>query len=326
MSLAQLKRRCETLAATLSTARETPAPRVSSALDPRPWVITGVGASEGPARFYAARLAAMGRPVRFASMTAVNRGLTRHPDAVLVVFSYALSPNARWALAERPHYAAAVAVTRVPTRVEADFPRVECVAIEGPDEGDLLVRVEAPALMTLWALRATLRPDEAAALDALGEVCQRQFERAMAHFAALPPGALDQLALVTDRCPESLFSLRWKWLESVATLDPPVWDLLSVAHGPLQAMTDTSWRILAMLEAGDPLSAALQGCVRAAGARCDVFVSPWRGDASFFVYDAVMNAAMLTALGHRPRDLAHWPHQGLDLPLYGLKGAPDEEP
>lgn len=299
------------------------------------WIVSGIGASEGPARLLVGLLLEQGLSARFQPVTAFLG-----PDApagdVLVVVSQRLSPNARVPLARRGSYRAVVLLT---TLDPASDERCAEIARGGgtiirhgpPDEDGLLLRVLGPALATQAALRlasaiASARgalPSWAARLDEVGAAA----ELARARAAPLAPERMfGPTAIVTAGDDGALATgLSTKLLEALG-VSPPIWDLCGLVHGPLQSFFEAE-RLLFVLEPqGDRtaglLRRRLERIVDPARHRIHVLDAVLPHPLAYFEYASALDALILAALKARPRDLANWPGKGRDGPLYELDGPP----
>jgi hypothetical protein len=288
----------------------------------RRFVATGAGGSEGPARAFVAALEEQGIAARFRPLSTF--ALRDVDDAAVVLFSQGLSPNARIALSgSRP----TVIVTAVDPADEGAAAAAAALRLamgrgaivwsHGPrDENRLLLRVEGPARATLAGLRlaAAIAP---CSLPADLAVAARRAARIGA-----APLAPHPVALVTagDAGPYA-HGLRWKLLEGLGVADPPVWDVLQVAHGPLQQFYEAPITLLCLEGEGqtplfDRLARTLvpgRHAMRRLFARLP---HPW----SWFEHDAQLNALVIATLARRPRDLIDWPGKGRDGSLYDLAG------
>ncbi len=335
-SLSYVRAAIEGLPAALARALECPLPRLARA--PRSVVTSGVGASEGPARILAAQLAEAGFAARFSP---VSQFTSRAPSAdLLIVFSQGLSPNALLALGEQHAFAARWLVTSVgapelslppslpgqpraakrPLLRKLEARGITPIVVPPGDEPEALARFMGPTVAALSALRlgALLTGDRALAV--------RLAEAPAAYSAQPGPSAAlsGALALITaGALAESAYAQRWKLLEALLGADPPVWDVLQFAHGPLQAFHD---RPLTLLTLEAPTQSELV-------ARLERTLQPQHqlvrlrstlpAPLSFFQHTAQLDALVLAQLEATPRDLFDWPGRHGDAPLYALGG---EEP
>jgi len=294
-------------------------------------VATGVGLSEGPARFLVAIANERGCPALYLPLSELAAPRLRVEGDTLFVFSQGLSPNARFALAHLGAFRKSVLVTSVApdasappnspawTAACARARGAELVVLPPREEPELLVRVLGPAIATLAAALAFRLPGLEAVPDA--------YARAL----AAPPativrgGAVQPIALVASgRYAEGCHGLRCKLLEGLLVPEPPIWDLLQIPHGPLQSFYERVQTLL-VLERAEPHErplldrlAALLVPERHALVRLP---STLPGMLAWFEHDALLNALVVAAVRELGRDLTRWPAQGRDGALYDL--APD---
>lgn len=326
-----LDARLAALAPTLRRCLDTSLPTLPAPPHDAPFVATGIGASEGPARVFAALARRrLGARAEFVPVwAAAEAGVT--PDTTRVVFSQGLSPNARMALGPSAGHRAPWLVTATPEGVAAGEAWV--VAHPPAEESGLLLRVLGPAAATLTAVRLVCAlaaqrgvapPPEAAALDAVPAAVEAALAAGHARAQSVAWTVDMPVALVTlDAGLDLAHGLRWKWLEGPAGCDPPVWDLLQFAHGPFQHRVGRPTTLLVLLN-GHPREALLFARLAAVVADDGHTLVPLRatlpGALAFFEHDAMLNALCRGALAAHPRDLTRWPGQGRDLPLYALDG------
>ena len=336
-----------------------------SSVDAPIWV-TGGGMSEGPARFLVALLVEQGTHSEYVPLSEFVDGTAGHDTAphgssrrhgTLVLFSQGLAPNARFPLLHAQRFRRCLLVTAVnPAAANIGLEKqrltaalaasvqsrgVQVLTLPPTDEEGLLLRVVGPAVHALAA----------AWLAGLDPSLLRQIPAVyLADWAsALPPGSslrtdgdLPPVALIASgRYANACFGLRWKLLEGLQLPDPPVWDLLQVAHGPLQSIWTRCQTLLVLQRAAAPHEARLQGALAA------VFRSPRHriltlpanrlpGLLCYFEHDAQLNRLVLDGLAHRAAlrpgepapcpaiDLIDWPGRGHDGPLYDLAPAVDD--
>lgn len=283
------------------------------------WTITGVGGSEGPARVLAHRLAQAGRAARFVPC---SRFALATDDLVggLVLFSQGLSPNARGALAPQHRFAPRVIVTTVtPDPEGSDAERFLAAQLDegahrvahGPaQEAELLVRLEGPAEATVRALQL--------GAHIAGERAPRlSVATALPEVAPLPKR---RLALVgAGDTTDWLHGQRWKLLEGLGIADPPVYDVMQVAHGPLQQFYEEPMTILAVAQSADehPLFDRLACVLRPHHElRLLTLHAPLPG--GWPQLELWFDALLLATMKVRPRDLIAWPGKHADAELYAL--------
>jgi fructoselysine-6-P-deglycase FrlB-like protein len=337
-----LRQRCADLPSVLRATLAAPLPSLSALAHRTRWIITGAGASEGPARLFAALLRRhLHVCAAFVPLSAFAPGRAADvtdPSAVLVVISQGVAPNARLALARAPSFAACVVVTAAPDHSSlADIRALGGFVVGHPprDESGLLLRVQGPAAATMALLRM---------IDALS-LARGDAPPFEGHLDAIPDGlpdediALDersaalaasgQVAFVScDPGLELAHGLRWKWLEGPATCDPPCWDSLQMVHGPLQHVLERPRLLLALEPDNDSGASALLdrlATVVGDGQPMLRLRARTAGVTGFFDFDARCNRLVCAVLARCPRDLVHWPGFGHDAALYDL-GAADRGP
>jgi hypothetical protein len=294
--------------------------------------VTGIGASEGPARLLVATLLELGRLARFVP---IARFVTHQDatDAGLIVFSQGLCPNARLALRQVNRYAAALLFTAV-TGEEKDGPLQGSllhafqeaggvVWSHPPDREDgSLVRLVGPACALLAALRAcrTLRgaraePDWFAKLDEVPLAVLGSFSEARQPLHADPAAFLGTGGVV-----EFLPSLAWKWQEALFAPLPHAFDVLSFMHGPLQSRHGRPSTLVLCTNRPTPgeldLCDRLRRVVGTEPHRLVELSSSLPGPLGWFELDAATNRLVLLEIEARHLDPGHWPAQGHDAPLY----------
>ncbi|HNN97860.1 MAG TPA: hypothetical protein PKI03_36600 [Pseudomonadota bacterium] len=318
--------------------------------------ITGGGMSEGPARFLTALLSERGIAAEYIPLSEFVAAEPMHAagetpasprKGTLVLFSQGLAPNARFPLLPRHRRRArrCLLVTavvpdadpgaglsaRIAAAAQADG--VQVLTLPPASEEGLLLRVIGPAVHCLAA--AYLAGVSPKTLQAVPGVYAAAARRAYPSLWPDPPKPA--VALVAGgRYMSACFGLRWKLLEGLHLPDPPIWDLLQVAHGPLQSIWTRPQTLLLLQRPDVPHEAPLW---RALG---EVFRAPQHtllplpatqlpGSLAYFEQDAGLNWLVLQTLAAANRgispsdgesiDLIDWPGRGSDGPLYNL--APD---
>jgi creatinine amidohydrolase len=337
-ALATLRAALARTPALLQTLASAEAPFALDVSRVRSVQITGVGSSAAHARFLSALLSErLGLAARFVPLDAFPRA--GDPRDVLVVFSQALSPNARLALAgpeawQRVVLVTAAAASREPARREAVAALrragVQVLETAGADEFGGLLRVEGPlaayrAAFTLGEAFGVAAPPELARVpDAMERALRLASERA----AELAPRlATDELLLLASGSyREAADNLRLKWVEGLLRGVPPVSDPIELAHGPFQALFAKRASLLAFTR---PDAEHERGRL----ARLRRMLDPDRhqlvsieatlpGLLAIFEHEVQANALVLAALEHAGVDPGDWPGRGRDGPLYGLGPAP----
>jgi hypothetical protein len=242
---------------------------------------------------------------------------------VLVVFSQGLSPNARLALDDPEVATTRWLVTSIgygATPADADrrldharSTGVVPIVVPPGDERGMLVRLVGPTVAHLVALRlAGHLGAPSCSASALADAATAYRSQPQ---PAWPKGSAIALGGVSA---EEAHGHRWKVLETLLEGDPPLWDVVGAAHGPLQTMHSMP-RAIVSLER--PVAAGLV-------ARLDRSLSPavqrvrlraTRDDAlAVLELAAQLDQALLAALRERPRDLFDWAGRGAEAPLYDL--------
>lgn len=319
-SLAQVARALESVPRELAGALDVELPVPST--PPRTIVTTGIGGSEGPARLLAWHLAQAGRAARFCC---VSEFLVTPPGGdLLIAFSQGLSPNGCLALDAAAGFRNVWVVTSVghgPSRPKrlARLDRlrragIRPIVVPPGEEAPMLVRWVGPTVAALMALRIA---GALGAANCRAAVLADAPQRYRAQSADPLPNAL--AIVVAGVSPEEAHGHRWKILEALLRSDPPVWDALAVAHGPLQALHAHPRTLLTFERpSGQPLLARLEDAL----GRTDVKLVRFRArsDDALATVDhaAQLDAALLATLASEPRDLFDWPGRGRDAPLYDL--------
>lgn len=312
--------------------------------------------SEGPARFLTALLTERGIAAEYIPLSEfVAEEPTHAPGATpawpqpgtLVLFSQGLAPNARFPLLPRHRRRArrcllitavvpdadpgAALTARIAAAAQADG--VQVLTLPPASEEGLLLRVIGPAVHCLAAAYLA-----GVSLKTLQAVPGVYAAAALRPYPSLWQDApAPAVALVAGgRYMSACFGLRWKLLEGLHLPDPPIWDLLQVAHGPLQSIWTRPQTLLLLQRPAIPHEAPLW---QALG---KVFLAPQHtllplpatqltGSLAYFEQDAGLNWLVLQTLTAANRqsspsdgeciDLIDWPGRGSDGPLYNL--APD---
>lgn len=299
-------------------------------------VVTGVGASEGQARFLALLLHLAGRRAMFAPLSSFALGGTAALGDVVVVFSQGLSPNARLALRRAPEHRAALLFTSVIAERASPEERAcldaftasrgRVVVLPPDDESGTLVRLVGPAVAMFAAARFAAAEGvpglDPAALARVPDLAASAPDRAEAAAASLPPLALHRrLAFVTagPRL-EGAHGILCNWLEGVGEPEPALWDVLQVAHGPFLQFFDEEMTLVTLEHEGSPVEtelfdrlAAMLVSPRHALLR---LVTPLPPPLGALDHDLLATALLVHALHERSKDIGG--ALGADAPLYGL--------
>ena len=316
--------------AALGENRPLPLPRG----DRTRFVVSGLGASEGPARVLCAVLAEVGLAAVYAPVSAFFAAAPP-PGDVLVIVSQRLSPNARIPLRYRLAYPEVVLVTTLDPSSDARVGELARsgvrVLVHSPAEEDrLLLRVLGPAAASVCVTRAALGSARELGVvpnwaNALGEVPaavaaalargQRSDTDLFAHWVALVCGG---------GCTEVLQLVRVKLVEGLGLVDPPVWDACGVVHGPFQAFFERSLTLLYFHRKDDPagrlLLDRLERSIVAERHRVWVHEGTLPGPLILFEHDAAVLGLVLATLAKHPRNLIRWPGKGADGPVYAVEG------
>ncbi len=307
-----------------------PAVRPLTAKDAPIWV-TGGGMSEGPAHYLVALLSAQGIAATFVPLSEFVSESLPQPGHTLVLFSQGLAPNARFPLRHHASFARTIVVTSVcpdSSANEQSLPHqlaqltargIELLVHPPAQESGILLRVVGPMVQALAAAIVAGIPIRA--LQALPDLYQQQLAQAP-QTVLFPHGQLQRLVLLAGgRYGSACFGLRWKLLEGLLLADPPVYDLLQVAHGPLQSLWNQP-AVLLLLERHDaPHEETLYARIR------QVFSAPHHhivslraqthpGLLCYFEHAALLDALLLDALRRFDPPLERWPGQHQDGPLY----------
>jgi len=297
---------------------------------PRRLVATGVGSSEAHARFLAHVVDAAGvLPARFVPLGALVVPPRDAGRDLLVCFSQGLSPNARLVLASAGAWHRAVAAT-ASTRAERLAPvraaGAQVVPFEGAEEYGTLVRVLGPlaaygAALRLAAALGAAPPLEPARIAAA-------LARAEAAGAALPADlADDPLAFVAaGEHVELARNLQLKLLEGALVALPPVWELLHLAHGPLQQAFPGRQAFVALTRADAPdedaLLARFASLLDPARHRLVTLPATLPGPLAVLEHEVATTALLLRIVAHRRVDQGRWPARERDAALYALSTPP----
>jgi creatinine amidohydrolase len=304
-------------------------------------VVTGGGASEGPARYLAALLRnRLALRAGFLPTSAFIAPVAQAADDILIVFSQGISPNARLALRQASQFGGVVLFTGI--YPEGRSPEARLVSelrqsgalihvLPPEDESGLLVRTLGPATATLAGLlfaksvaESLGRPwaDEklASLPDRLATARTRSAEATVGLDPDWPlrPWALVTAGDASDLCE----GLRWKWMTALYSPAPPLWDVLQIAHGPLQHFYTEAMTLVALERNnnGDDarLFDRLEKVVVPGRHKLVRLRSEFAGPTAVMDHDAQCNWLLLRTLEGRQVDMSSWPGRGLDGPLYEL--------
>lgn len=290
-------------------------------------VATGVGSSAAHAALLVHVLRAAGRDAVVVPLSTFLASPAPSPDDVLVVFSQGLSPNACLALDTPDRWRRVVLVTAVtaPARLEPlQAAAVAVQTIDGEDEFGTLVRVVGPMTGYVAALRlaAALGGPSAPSAEVLIDACT---PGPLPHFDL----AAESLAFVTSGpYGELTQNLQYKVLEGLLRPQPPVWDVLHLAHGPYQQRATERATFVALTRPDAPGEAlALERFAAMLDpSRHALIRLPARHalPLALLEHEAMLNAAMLDAISAHGTDQMRWPGRGDDAPVYDLASRPTE--
>ncbi len=337
-SIAALAERVRSIPGELAAyLRSDPARRdraVACSPSPSRWFATGIGCSEAPARLFVGQLAAGGVAASYVPLSAFLDGNPVPAGARLVVFSQGLSPNARLAFADPRQARRSLLVTSLQPDGAGEAERflaalvaegLQVLTVPPATEQGSLVRVVGPAVAMLAAVDLAARiigdAQTVKQLDQVPQAVAAAFAAAQQRLAALPLAQLGRspLALVSvGSSSDRTHGLRWKLLEGLGHMDPPVWDLLQVSHGPLQHFYERQLALLVLASEAHPLVERLAQLCRPERHLLVPLPASLPPPLDLFEHDAALNALLLGVLAVSPRDLSAWPAQGLDGPLYEL--------
>lgn len=293
-------------------------------------VATGVGSSEAPARRCAALLRRAGRSASFIPISAFATS-SAPSGAELVVFSQGLSPNAGLALGASGSFERTVLFTSVAPGTDRARTcgldvslraGVELSVLPPGQEDGILPRVLGPVIASLAAHLSILAAAPGALADPRVEGIAEAFVRAAALVPALElPTSARPAAIVA--CADQLemaFGSANAWLEGLREPPPFSWDVLGLAHGPLQMAHDRPLLAFA-LERGavagerqlfDRLERALPAPHHVMRLRAEL-----PPGLAWIEHEAAMLTLVARELVARPRDLG-WGPGRQDQPLYEL--------
>jgi len=303
--------------------------------------ITGIGASEGPARLLASCLLGLRKHVRFIPLSGLITGdhrpwLTSSGPSRLIIFSQALSPNAQMALDIGKEFTTTILICGPDVHVDdvsQEVPARRLMVIRHPPEQEtgFLMRVTGPAVASAMALALADRVTGQFTNDELRarlHHCADAMEKRLHH----PPSDVD----FVEHPPAFLVNgidgvernqlLRWTLLECLDKHDPSLWDLLSFAHGAFQNTFEASRTLILLRSSMDAAMEPLVDRLREMlGQTRHTLVDipselprPW----CVLEHFAAVQALMLEHLRKHPRDLRAWPGRGCDGALYRLDTLP----
>jgi hypothetical protein len=222
-----------------------------------------------------------------------------------------LSPNARLPLACARRYRHTLLVTTAP-----DAPDVTVLRHGPVEESGLLLRVVGPAAASATVMRLAGCTFE---LDGIEGAFASAQSRALA--SVTDPSALFDLvgiAAVGDDV-ATCDGLRHKLLEGLGRRLPPAWDVVGLVHGPLQSFYESRAAVLVLeREGSSELISRLERVLHPERHTLLRLRSHLPAPLALLDFDLQLDHLVLAALRQKPRDLARWPGQGCDSPLYEL--------
>lgn len=327
----QLEERVRLIPRQLEASVEAPLPSDDESLDAETrFVVTGVGASELPARTLSQCLRGAGFDASFLPVASFLDATPIFGKTALVVFSQGLSPNAQLPLRRRKDYESTVLFTAIdPARRDdrGDLARDCQVVVRHLPESETgtLARFVGPMCAALTALRwaarliARVRQRAPAYASLLSRVPAR-YEAALA--SGHEPLRKDLAACVCAAEElSSAMGLMWKWQEALYTPLSPAIDWLSFAHGPLQSFMGRPATFLALQSEGsvdfvDKLGATVDSQLHV----IELLQASLPAPLSLFEYDAMVNARVLCEMRRRHIDPGNWPGRTADESLYSIDG------
>ncbi len=312
-----LRERLASLPHHLRAVGERVAGAVSTPLA-KPAVVTGIGGSEGPARMMAELLRDRWRAsASFVPLSAFATGSLDASGSALIVFSQSLSPNARLALARARGFDQATLFTSVgddPALSQFEEHGGRIVRLPPASEQGALVRVIGPCVaMLAAALHAGAA--SAAELEPLLDAIHAAGARVPAVDGSRP------IAFVTaGGYGELCRTVRNLWLEALCVPEPPMWDVLEVAHGPFQQFFDAEVVLVALERDGDErllFDRLAQMLVPDRHTLVRLRSSVSRALAPID-HVALIAELVCRELARSPRNLGVWPGCGRDAPVYGI--------
>jgi hypothetical protein len=294
------------------------------------WIVTGIGASEGPARLLASTLRNLGFSARFASVS-YFLGKTPPRGDVLVVVSQRLSPNGCIPLAHTKAFKNTILVTSVVDTAHALMLRAVVTdsleaLVHGPteDEGGLFLRILGPSLAAATCVQLAVRAAHAAGFaepawwnnrtsvaESTRSILQRGHKQT--------PGVLAFLAAGENL--ERIFGAKSKLIEGLGYERVSFWDACGFVHGPFQSVYNTHMTLLLTSEKECKEAEILwQRLLQILPPNHETvhFESELSGPLAYFAYDAHALAWVSGCLKQSPRSLLSWPGKDSDGPIYSL--------
>lgn len=318
-SLALLKAQAQALPSALTHSLEADLQPLAQDCAVSHWVVTGVGASEGPARLCAAALRACGLDARFVSTTYFLGDAPPRAEGLIAV-SQRLSPNGRIALAHAPYYRKVFLVTSA----RLSHAHIEPVMHGPAEEPPLFLRVLGPGLAAATCLRLAARIATACTKHVpswwekrsqvgaeVHKVLQTQVTAHHAPLGLVGMGEdLELLAGAQGKLVEGLFADR-----------PAIWDACAFVHGPYQSSRQAPTPMSLLACSSEHNSSAKQIWTRLSQLPPHELVqctTNLEGPLAYFAYDAYALALVLGRLQTTPQNLLTWPGKHDDGPMYEI--------
>ena len=298
------------------------------------WDVTGVGASEGPARYLVDLLNTAGFHASYLppSHFLVKAAPPTQPNRGLCIFSQGLSPNARLSLSQAHRYGVSVLFTSL---TEIGLATTDSCPGAGPDlriehcpaeESGSLLRLVGPICASLASLRF------ACSLLELRGLPEPAWAACLHHVPQSYARALDFSSEVLTNQPVACLSLgddltmgqslMWKWQEALYERQPLSFDLLSFAHGPLQSFYSSPATFLVLRRDSDPIHDDMWHRLKRTLVPNRHHMIALRaqlpGPLAFFEFDSLTNNLLLTEMRKLAIDPSLWPGKNQDGPLYSL--------
>ena len=253
------------------------------------------------------------------------------PGHTLILISQELSHNAHLALDRAGAFAHALLITSV----AADDPQLAAFRAHGGQvwtlppgqERGFLVRVMGPLTAALGLCRWGTLAAGRGLPSSLAEVPVRVGAALEAGFALAERWPSDVRRAPLVACgwyARALELISWSWMEAWWVEQPPVWDVLQLAHGPWQALFATPSPLLLLRRPDDApeLWERLAQMVNGPGVPPRELVeltATLPGGLAFFEHTAAVLGLLAGVMAKGPGDLKAWPGKGTDGPLYELE-------
>jgi hypothetical protein len=313
------------------------------------YVTTGLGFSEGPARYLAQALRdneSLPQPTsaRFVPVSSFGRVPPKADH--LVVFSHALCPNAHVPFETRDQYKSVTLVTGSRSAEGEPSPWAEkqrarelalrtleaggvrVLYVSGPEEQGALLRTRSPAIATAAAY--LLSGGRAQASD-----LAQAYERAHVGLARadMPPALATTptlaVVIVSGDQQDYYQGLAQKILEGVG-VHATMADCIHFVHGTLQATYERDCRyvVLCNAESSEDLRQRFETMLARKPGAILSLRSALPGAEAFFDFDAELNLWVQTLRQTQglERNSADWPASGIDAPLYNVRSLRDGLP